>query len=133
MSTQRGWIGFDLDGTLAHYEGWKSVEHIGEPIQPMIDLLKQLLAEGQTVKIFTARVYRRVQWLAMDPTDEENQEQFNTVRTECELVERTIHDWLKRQGIPKLEITCIKDFGMIKLYDDRCVQVETNTGRIATF
>ena len=30
------WVGVDLDGTLAHWDGWKGVEHIGEPIQPMI-------------------------------------------------------------------------------------------------
>lgn len=30
-----GWIGVDLDGTLAEYTGWKGVEHIGEPITPI--------------------------------------------------------------------------------------------------
>jgi hypothetical protein len=117
MSTQQGWIGFDLDGTLAHYEGWKGIDHIGEPIAPMVGLLKSLLAEGQTVKIFTARIYRRLQ------KDAES-------KVEAVLVEAAIWDWLGKQGIPELEITCVKDFGMIKLYDDRCVQVETNTGRI---
>jgi hypothetical protein len=33
MSTG-GWIGVDLDGTLAHYDGWKGIDHIGEPIKP---------------------------------------------------------------------------------------------------
>lgn len=27
-----GWIGVDLDGTLAHYSGWSDPDHIGEPI-----------------------------------------------------------------------------------------------------
>lgn len=27
-----------------------------------------------------------------------------------------------------LEITCVKDYHMYKLYDDRCVQVPTNSG-----
>lgn len=28
----RGWIGVDLDGTLAEYHGWKGVDHIGPPV-----------------------------------------------------------------------------------------------------
>ena len=36
------WIGFDLDGTLAEYDGWKGIEHIGKPIKPMCDLIKKL-------------------------------------------------------------------------------------------
>jgi hypothetical protein len=28
-----GWIGVDLDGTLAHYDGiWRGDEYIGEPV-----------------------------------------------------------------------------------------------------
>jgi len=27
----KGWVGVDLDGTLAHYDGWKGADHIGEP------------------------------------------------------------------------------------------------------
>lgn len=26
------WIGVDLDGTLAEYNNWISIEHIGKPI-----------------------------------------------------------------------------------------------------
>jgi hypothetical protein len=29
-----------------------------------------------------------------------------------------------------LPITNCKDFAMVELYDDRCVQVEANTGRL---
>jgi hypothetical protein len=32
-----GWIGVDLDATLAKYDGWKSADHIGEPIPAMVD------------------------------------------------------------------------------------------------
>lgn len=35
-----GWIGVDLDGTLAVYKGWNGPEHIGEPIPIMIDRVK---------------------------------------------------------------------------------------------
>lgn len=50
-----GWIGVDLDGTLAHYAGWVGPDHIGEPIPAMLARVQQWIAEGRTVKIFTAR------------------------------------------------------------------------------
>ena len=35
-----GWIGVDLDGTLAEYHGWKGSEHIGPPIPLMVERVK---------------------------------------------------------------------------------------------
>lgn len=98
-----GWIGVDLDGTLAHYDGWKGIEHIGPPIPAMMERLKRWLSEGRRVKIFTARV--------SEP-------------------EAMIHvrAWLHQHEIGHLEITNVKDFGMLELWDDRCVQVRPNTG-----
>lgn len=101
-----GWIGVDLDGTLAHYDGWGTGE-IGDPVPAMMRRVKQWLAEGKTVKIFTAR--------AGDPHE--------LGRTRA---------WLSRHGIGDLDVTNVKDFGMIELYDDRCVQVVINTGQIVT-
>jgi hypothetical protein len=40
-----------------------------------------------------------------------------------------IADWCQRHIGQQLEITCIKDYAMIELWDDRCVGVEHNTGR----
>lgn len=51
-----GWIGIDLDGTLAEYDGWKGVEHIGKPIPSMVKRVKEWISEGKDVRIFTARV-----------------------------------------------------------------------------
>lgn len=104
-----GWIGVDLDGTLAHYDGWKGIEHIGAPIQPMLARVKTWLAEDKTVKIFTARV------ACAEPDRSE--------------AVSHIHDWLAKQGLPALDVTNVKDFGMVELWDDRAVQVEMNTGR----
>jgi len=98
-----GWIGVDLDGTLAHYDGWKGPEHIGEPIPVMLERVKKTIASGITVKIFTAR--------CCVP------EQVSFVKA-----------WLSKQGLGDLEVTNVKDFGMIELWDDRCVSIETNTG-----
>lgn len=104
-----GWIGVDLDGTLAHYSGWRGIEHVGDPVPAMIGRVKAWLAEGRTVKIFTARV-------------------SVAERDRLEVVGH-IHAWCERHGLPALDVTCVKDFGMIELWDDRCVQVEMNTGR----
>lgn len=128
MNTNKGWIGIDLDGTLAHYEGWISVEHIGEPVLPMLEFVKKLIADGHHVKIFTARIYRRVEGVCLPNADDRARASM-----EADEVERTIHDWCVKHDLPKLEITCTKDFGMVMLYDDRCTQVETNTGRFAAF
>jgi len=103
-SKKKGWIGVDLDGTLAHYDGWYGPAHIGEPIPVMLKRVKDWLDEGVEVRIFTARA---------------------SVPEYIPFVTR----WLEKQGLPALEITNIKDFSMICLWDDRCVQVETNSGK----
>jgi hypothetical protein len=100
---QNGWIGVDLDGTLAHYDGWKGVEHIGEPVPVMVRRVHNLISEGWTVKIVTAR-----------GADIEN----HTI----------IHAWLLKHGLPILEVTDRKDFMMKWLWDDRAIAVMSNTG-----
>lgn len=94
----------DLDGTLAHYDGWKGPDHIGDPIPMMLDKVKGWLDKGIVVKIFTAR--------ADDPT---------TIPP--------IKKWLKKVGLPDLEITNKKDQTMERFYDDRAVRVKKNTGQ----
>ena len=49
-----GWIGVDLDGTLAEYHGWNGGA-IGAPVPAMLSRVKEWLAKEQSVKIFTAR------------------------------------------------------------------------------
>ena len=44
------WYGFDLDGTIAYYDGWKGPEHIGEPIPSMIEILKNHLKKDHIDK-----------------------------------------------------------------------------------
>lgn len=108
----RGWIGVDLDGTLAEYDEWRGVEHIGKPIAPMVERVKRWLAEGKDVRIFTARI-------AYGPLNEQiDHEAVAAIRA-----------WCLRHIGRVLPITNRKDMHMIELWDDRCVQVETNTGR----
>ena len=99
----KGWIGVDLDGTLARYDGWYGPAHIGEPIESMVERVHKWIAEGVEVRIFTARA---------------------SVPEYVPFVEK----WLKKNGLPPLKVTNVKDFKMIVLWDDRCVEVGTNTG-----
>lgn len=100
-----GWIGVDLDGTLAEYYGWNGPDHIGQVIPKMAERIFKHLSEGYDVKIFTVR--------ASDPTHIP-----------------FVQEWLAKNGFPELEVTCCKDYQMILLYDDRCVQVIPNTGEL---
>ena len=50
-----GWIGVDLDGVLAKYDGAMG-NAIGEPIKPMLAKVQDWVAAGREVRIFTARV-----------------------------------------------------------------------------
>lgn len=104
-----GWTGVDLDGTLAHYEGWRGIEHIGAPIAPMVARVREWLAAGRDVRIFTARV--------AEPD-----------ATERAKVVGFIDAWCLEHIGRVLPVTNVKDFAMIELWDDRCVQVFPNTG-----
>ena len=102
-ANQRGWIGVDLDGTLAEATTWQGMEHIGPPVPLMMRRVRQWLDQGLPVKIMTAR--------AGDPV--------GVAATQA---------WLKAHGLPELEVTDKKDFGMIELWDDRAIQVVQNRG-----
>lgn len=104
-----GWIGVDLDGTLAEYHEWVHHTHIGAPIPRMVERVKRWLEEGKQVKIFTARVVLQ------------NQTEFT--EAVC-----AIRAWCKQHIGQELKVTCIKDMHMIELWDDRAIQVIPNTG-----
>lgn len=118
-----GWIGVDLDGTLAHYGEFKGVEHIGAPIPAMLERVKRWLAEGREVRIFTARVDGGEAALIGGNKDGE---QFMDV----DRAKGYIEAWCLQHIGQKLPVTNRKDYGMIELWDDRAVQVEMNTGRV---
>lgn len=110
----RGWYGFDLDGTLAEYHGWVSEQHIGKPIPAIARIFLRLIHQGKRVKIITAR---------MSP-----------MFTPPEETEAVIRAWLKEHFNTEIsemvELTNEKDPKMIAMYDDRCISVEANTGKI---
>lgn len=113
MSAEKGWIGVDLDGTLAFYDYWRGIGHIGAPIPLMVERVNKWIKEGREVRIFTARVA---------PSNEENRDNLNA--------RGFIREWCVTHLGAILPVTCVKDFGMIELWDDRAVPVMKNTGEI---
>lgn len=120
--TVSGWIGVDLDGTLAEYHGWGNGE-IGVPIPRMVARVKKWLADGVEVRIFTARVGVGAG--------------FSSESGVCDTLEfanqqrALIESWCEIHIGQKLPVTSQKDFAMIELWDDRCVFVAMNTGMTA--
>lgn len=110
------WIGVDLDGTLARYDGWAGHAHIGEPIPAMVERVKGWLVEGWEVRVFTARCS-----MPRDTRDD-------------------VREWIAFVGALKawciehvgcdLRPTCFKDYHCVEIWDDRAVGVEFNTGAV---
>jgi hypothetical protein len=48
-------IAVDLDRTLAKYDTWRGIEHIGEPIELTLRRVHRALELGHEVRVFTAR------------------------------------------------------------------------------
>ena len=117
-----GWIGVDLDGTLAEYHGWPVDGSVGPPVPAMVDRVKRWLDDGHEVRIVTARVCVNGRFSAESG-------RVASATFGAGLM-HTILQWcLQHLGV-ELVITCEKDFEMEVLWDDRCVQVECNTGRM---
>ena len=119
----KGWIGVDLDGTIAEYHGWVNTFHIGKPIPKMLTRVKQWLSEGKEVRIFTARVDGGGAASKMG-SDPEVVKRYEDVQAITEMIEK----WCIEHIGVKLIVTNKKDYGMIELWDDRCKQVIPNTG-----
>lgn len=113
MSAHRGWIGVDLDGTLAHYDGWKGFDHIGDPVPLMLARVKQWISDSRDVRIVTARV-------SHDGSAER--------MVEAQMATMCIMDWCLTHLGTVLPVTCTKDYAMVELWDDRAVRVVANTG-----
>ena len=97
-----GWVGVDLDGTLAIAS--EDLNEIGEPIPEMAERVMRWHRSGVKVKIFTAR--------ASTPK-----------------MVPLIKWWLLKNQLPDLEITNVKDPGCFEIWDDKAVEVFKNTGR----
>lgn len=96
----------DFDATLAYYTHWGNGE-LGAPILRSVQRVKNWLAEGYEVVIFTARIN-------------------HVGDRQCRMIE----EWCEQHIGQKLRVTNIKEAGFQEIYDDRAVQVEANTGRL---
>lgn len=132
----QGWYGFDLDGTLAVYDGWHGIDHIGAPVVKTVRLMKRMHEDGLRVKILTARVsprtnpetkanpYLENHWCVESPSD------MPWALADRWTAKEFIQEWCWRTLGFVPEITHEKDHLMLNLFDDRVVQVEPNSGWI---
>lgn len=98
----------DLDAVLAKYDGWKGVEHIGEPLPGAADFLRQIKALGARVVIFTTRT---------------NADPAISGRTESvDMLTQRVRLWLDAHGLPYDEIYAGQGKPLASGYvDDRAV------------
>ena len=102
-----GWIGMELDGTLAQCTTPQSMAVIGDPVDAMLNRIRQWQMVGVDVRIFTAR--------AGDPEQE-----------------AMIAQWLEQHGLQPMPITNQKDFQMSQFFDCHAVHVIHNAGECSS-
>jgi hypothetical protein len=132
-----GWIGVDLDGTLAQYPAtehgkWAYAwNHIGDPVPAMLARVKAWIAEGKEVRIVTARVFPYIHGnpafthaYSYEQTCLVSGEKFQ-IRDMLDVV----YAYCGKHVGEYLPVTCAKDWKMVELWDDRAVQVIPNTGK----
>lgn len=107
--SEQGWIGVDLDRTLAKYGTWDDGA-VGEPIPAMVARVVAWLDAGKDVRIVTARVGPGIE------------------PGEATVQRGRIQLWCRIHLGRVVPVTASKDFSMIELWDDRAVQVDPNTG-----
>lgn len=107
----RQWIACDLDHVLSFYDRWRGRTHIGKPIPAMVQRIKDHLAKGDVVIIFTSRV--------ADPSKPDHAE-----------VLAAIHKWCEEHIGERLLVSATKHNWYSVIYDDAAIRVERNTGAL---
>lgn len=104
----------DFDSTLAeHLQRYNDPSICGAPIPLMLARVKEWVAKGYTVRIFTARVSPH----------------FDT--TYAPRAREAITQWcIEHVGCP-LEVTCVKSWDVTQIWDDRAIGLIADTGRRA--
>lgn len=123
-----GWIGVDLDATLARYDGWKGPTVIGDPIPAMVERVKQWRREGRDVRIFTARVWAPSEEDLRAADTATGYEAMRARQREVIAARFAIRQWCVDNIGEPLPITCQKDLACMEIWDDRAVQVIPNSG-----
>ena len=120
-------LAVDFDGALAHFDGWKGPDVLGEPVPEMLERVKRWIAEGTKVVIFTSRVmYDPI------PPNRDHPEFGRRLmrRDHAFLARRAIRDWCETHIGRELEVTCEKRPEFEAIWDSRAVPVIQNTGKI---
>ena len=104
--------GVDFDGTLATYDGWMGAGNLGEPITVMVDRVKRWFAQGDEIVIVTARAHPGL-------------------GEDAQVAITAIKNWCVEVFGCNIEVTCMKDYRMVEIWDDRSVRVEENTGLVS--
>lgn len=93
----------DLDGVLAEYDGWKGVDHFGEPLPYAVQMTMEL-AEFADVVIFTTRCNPELN------------------REATHLLVNRVREWLDKHGFVYHDIYCGVGKPVASAYiDDRAV------------
>lgn len=136
------WVGYDFDGTMSYYNANEfSHTEFGNPIKPIIDLVLRDLKRGQHVRVFTARVHPLDkcilpnEYVGMAQERKNNKATFVSPTASLEELDAiagivAMRRWCIANIGLVLPITNIKDYRMVKLYDDRAVQVVHNEGTL---
>ena len=127
IKNKEGWIGVDLDGTLAEFPEVYETYKIGKPIPAMVERVKKWIADGREVRIFTARVANLE--VAPDYWRNSMADWHKKAKNDNQTLRHYIWSWLINcADLPSLCRTNIKDPMCIEIWDDRAVQVKFNTG-----
>jgi hypothetical protein len=102
----------DLDRTLAYFDEWKGATNIGEPIPAMLQKVKEWLAKGDKVTIFTARI---------------SPDSRYTKLADVEGATKAVKAWCVKHLGQELDVTCQKTMFDV-VYDDRAEHIDINTG-----
>jgi hypothetical protein len=102
-----------LDATLARYDGWKGVDHIGEPLPGAQEFMEQLCRLANVV-VFTTR------------TKADDESLGRNGKTKYELAS-LVESWLKNHDIPYHEVYVGQGKPIASAYvDDRAVSIKAN-------
>ena len=114
-------IAVDLDATMAEYHHGDLDKYglrIGAPIPEMVEKIKQEMAQGTQVFIFTARI---------SPSDNSFEQALEATQSYLNIAE-----WCQKTFGTLLPITNVKSRNWTEMWDDRGRQVLENTGVFAT-
>jgi hypothetical protein len=101
INKKRDDICVDFDRTISVRNSGDNIFKFGEPIVPMIELIKKVQAKGFKIKVLTARP----------------ESQWDKIKT-----------WMEKQGINVSEVGNIKNSRLALLLDDKAIGVIENEG-----